>query len=81
MSEFWQDWSGLFTCVIPLIAGGLFFLFTNLDWAWKFQEFSNRIRGIPESERTPEWETSNRAAGCLLIFAGLFMLFLGLHGG
>lgn len=45
------------------------------DMAWKSAQAQNRQRGV-KSERTKEWEISNVFYGVLVVFGGIFLLWI-----
>ena len=59
---------------IFLIIMGLVFIFDK-DFVWKLQEYSNRVRGIVNSQRTPEWELSATIVGIFgMVVGGLIFV-------
>lgn len=60
-----------------LLAWGLFFLMFGFgiihlffkDLVWQIQDFSNRIRGIVNAERTPTWEKLTTITGLVGVAA------------
>lgn len=52
----------------------------NRDLAWKQTQSGLRSRGIPQSERTPEWETMNLVRSVMFILAGLVLVVLAFVG-
>jgi hypothetical protein len=69
-----------FILILIIIGFGLFYLFDGDD-AWHLQEWGNRNRGIPYSERTPEWETQRKIGGVGLTLLGIVMMFILLTHG
>ncbi len=63
----------LFLIAALLFAFGLVQLFCK-DAMWASRDSSNRRRGV-KSERTPEWELSTTAFGCLSIVMAVVLLF------
>jgi TRAP-type mannitol/chloroaromatic compound transport system permease small subunit len=71
--------------ILFLLFIALFIIYGLLPWisidtSWALQEWSNRTRGITNSERTPEWENSQRLAGALLMVMFIFLACAALGG-
>jgi hypothetical protein len=62
-----------------LIGVGLLALF-NKDLMWEFTSWQNRSRGIPVSERTPEWEFQTTLGGVMILIFGGIVLLIVLFG-
>jgi hypothetical protein len=59
---------------IFFILAGLIALFAK-DSAWRWQEFKNRLGGLP-AERTDEWEFSRVIGGILFVIIGVISFIL-----
>ena len=68
--------SDIFFISIILIGIGVFNLFFG-DVAWSWRESRNRSKGIPNSERTPEWENERQIVGTDTLIGGLIIFIFG----
>jgi hypothetical protein len=46
------------------------------DIAWELQERANRNRGIADSERTPQWETTTTITGISTIIFSILLAIM-----